>query len=110
MNPWRICSLASLAVLSFFFGAEMSLTAAEQASTEFAEGTLTSPMGDTAPAAPVKHCTLVDSNGPLEGGEITTYGCRDDEMCVCDHPAGYSCGGICRPLNKGRDSGRLRAE
>ncbi|MBW2527921.1 MAG: hypothetical protein JRI23_27320 [Deltaproteobacteria bacterium] len=42
-------------------------------------------------------CTVKDSNGPLAGGERITTGCAEDEICVCDRAAGYSCAGQCRP-------------
>ena len=61
------------------------------------------------PTVAVKHSTVVDSNGPLEGGEMTTYGCSEDERCVCEYSASYSYDGSCRPLDEGTGNESTRS-
>jgi hypothetical protein len=59
----------------------------------------TVPLAATKPEASREagqKCTVTDSNGPLEGGELVTQGCSAGQSCVCTTQAGYSCSGTCR--------------
>lgn len=51
------------------------------------------PTGDPPPDA--VGCSIVDSNGPFEGGTETQQGCLEGEQCICVAQAGYSCSGFC---------------
>ncbi len=102
MSFQRVSDLLLVTILCMLSCAILPLFAAEQSEREIAKGTLVAPNAPLDPSAPVKHCTIVDSNGPFEGGEITTYGCSEDEVCICEYHAGYSCGGSCRPLSEAR--------
>ncbi len=103
MSFQRVSDVLLATVVCMLSCVFLPLSAAEQAAREVANGTLMAPDVPLDSTVPVKHCTVVDSNGPLEGGEITTYGCSEDEVCICEYHAGYSCGGSCRPLSKHRE-------
>ena len=61
------------------------------------------------PTVAVKHCAVADSNGLLEGGEMTIYGCSEDERCVCEYSASYSYDGSCRPMENERETNQPAA-
>ncbi len=103
MSFQRVSAVLWVTIPCMLSCALLPVSAAEQAEREVAKGTLMAPSATLDPPVPVKRCTVVDSNGPLEGGKITTYGCSEDEVCICEYHAGYSCGGSCRPLRKDRE-------
>jgi hypothetical protein len=92
----RVSDLLLVTILYLLSSAFLPVLAAEQSNREAVKATHPAPSAPLDPSVPVKHCTVVDSNGPLEGGELTTYGCSEDEFCFCESYAGYSCGGSCR--------------
>ncbi|MEJ2456366.1 MAG: hypothetical protein P8103_19765 [Candidatus Thiodiazotropha sp.] len=103
MTLQRVCGALQVAILLLLSSLSSQLIADAQTAREVSEKVLMTPKKQVEPAVAVKHCTIVDSNGPLAGGEITTYGCSEDELCVCENQAGYSCGGSCQPLIEARE-------
>lgn len=85
------------------------LTGMEMRNSE-AESTMASPPVSKRKAAadvPRRSCTVTDSNGPLEGGERITHGCRKGEICVCEAQSGYSCSGWCRDDGSGKGADKI---